>query len=102
MTKRDAIADTVFSVIDEVNAQQPDHAELGKSFDTTIFGSDGKLDSMGLVNLIVTVEQRIEEEFDVPVSLSDERAMSQRNSPFRTVGTLIDYVSLLLEEHKNA
>jgi acyl carrier protein len=102
MTNKDTVAHTIFSVIDEVNEQQPDDAQLEKSFDTTLFGPDGTLDSMGLVNLIVTVEQRIDDVFDVPISVSDERAMSQRNSPFRTVGTLVDYVSMLLEDCRNA
>ena len=44
------------------------------------------------MNLIVAVEQAVEDELGVRVTLADEKAMSQRSSPFRTVGTLAAYV----------
>ena len=63
-----------------------------------LFGPDSVLDSLGLVSLIVAVESAVEDEFDVSVTLADERAMSQENSPFRTVDALAEYVTQLLEE----
>ena len=70
--------------------------------DHNIYGSEGLLDSMGLVNLVVALEERIQDEYDVPITIADERAMSQNNSPFRTVGSLAEYIEdLLLEEEKS-
>lgn len=69
-----------------------------KGAETILFGRKGKLDSIGLVNLVVAVETLIEEEFDVNLTIADERAMSQKHSPFRTVSTLADYIIMLLEE----
>lgn len=66
--------------------------------ETPLFGRDGLLDSLGLVTLIVSVEQAIEDRFGVRVSLADDRAMSQARSPFRTVGALADYAVRLIEE----
>src|SRR5256885_9527265 len=65
--------------------------------DTPLFGRDGFLDSMGLVTLVVSVEQAIEDELGVSVSLAAERALSQRISPYRTVGTLADYADTLVQ-----
>lgn len=65
--------------------------------DTPLFGRDGFLDSMGLVTVVVAVEQAIEDELGVTVSLADERALSQRTSPYRTVGTLADYADTLVQ-----
>ncbi len=65
--------------------------------DTRLFGREGLLDSMGLVTLVVAVEQAIEDEYGVSVSLADDRALSQRTSPFRTVGSLADYAARLLD-----
>ena len=59
--------------------------------DTVLFGKEGALDSMGLVTLIVAVEQAIEDRFDVSPGLADEKAMSQAKSPYRSVATLADY-----------
>jgi len=71
------------------------------NFDTTIYGNDSRLDSLGLINLIVAVEQNIEDEFDVSITIADERAMSQKYSPFRTIGSLADYIEVLLKEKLN-
>lgn len=65
---------------------------------TSLFGTDGILDSMGLVNLVVALEERIQDEYDVAITLADERAMSRSKSPFRTVTTLAEYIEELLRE----
>jgi acyl carrier protein len=61
--------------------------------ETPLFGPDGILDSLALVSLVVGVEQAIEDEFGMVVSLADEKALSQRNSPYRTIGALAEYAS---------
>jgi D-alanine--poly(phosphoribitol) ligase subunit 2 len=63
---------------------------------SALFGETGLLDSVGLVSLVVALEQEIEDQFGEQVSLADERALSQRNSPYRTVSTLADYAAGLL------
>ena len=100
MRNNERVIQTIFSVIDELNEELPEEKQLEKSLDVALFGELAKLDSLGLVNLVVATEQRIEEEFCSPITLVDERAMSQNNSPLRTIGTLIDHVCLLLEESK--
>jgi len=59
--------------------------------DTPLFGRSGVLDSVGLVSLVVAVEQAIEDKFGVSVSLADEKALSQQRSPYRTVRSLAEY-----------
>jgi len=94
------IIQAIFRAVDEVNQELPEGQRLKKSLDTVLFGRSGVLDSVGLVNLIVAAEEKIEEEFGSTITIADERAMSQKNSPFRTIGTLVDYVSSLLEENE--
>jgi acyl carrier protein len=62
--------------------------------DTELFGGASGIDSLSLVRIVAEVEREAEEQFEKRVVLADERAMSRRNSPFRTVGTLAE----LLEE----
>lgn len=69
---------------------------------TYLIGRRALLDSLGLVTLIVDLEQKIEETFDVALTLANERAMSQKHSPFLTVGSLADYICALLNEQRNA
>jgi len=96
MNADEAILNIVFKALDELNEQ------LTKSTKTVLFGNNGNLDSLGLVNLLVIIEQNIEDEFDVSITIADERAMSQKHSPFRTIGTLVDYIDMLLKEIQNS
>jgi hypothetical protein len=47
---------------------------------------------MALVTLLVDVEQRLQEQAGVGVSLMSEQALSRRYSPFRSIGSLVDYI----------
>jgi acyl carrier protein len=85
-------------VLDEFNAELPSGLKLQKSMDTVLYGPSGQLDSLNLVQIIVAVEQQIEEEFGQTVTLADERALSQRASPFATVASLTTYIDQLLED----
>jgi acyl carrier protein len=66
--------------------------------DTALFGRAGLFDSLGLVNLILALEEALQDDHDVTVVLADERAMSQARSPFRTVGSLAEYAARMVEE----
>jgi len=86
----------IYEAIDELNETLDEPIETSDS--TQLFGSKSKLDSMGLVSLIVTVERLIEEKYDKTVTLASEKAFSRSSSPFRTVQTLSEYISELLAE----
>src|SRR5437867_1780766 len=75
---------------------EKDPPDVGES--VRLAGPDAVLNSLGLVSLIVELEQTLEEQYGVCLVLADERAMSQRHSPFRNVGSLVDYVCQLLGE----
>ena len=101
MNLKEKVSQSIFKAIDELNEQLPPEQNLEKSIETRIIGKGGKLDSVGLVTFIVAVEQMIEDEFEVPMTLADERAMSQNQSPFRTVRTLAEYIAMLIEENNS-
>ena len=63
MKTKEKAAKIVFKALDELNEQLSGKNKIKKSLDTVLFGQKGCLDSLGLVNLIVAVEQEIEEEF---------------------------------------
>ncbi|NDV61624.1 hypothetical protein G0Q06_04095 [Puniceicoccales bacterium CK1056] len=67
--------------------------ELGQISGTTpILGGDSDLDSMAVVHLIVDLEGRLEEAFGKNWILADERALSRKRSPFRSVADLSEFV----------
>src|SRR5262245_35530232 len=95
---RDRIRETIYASIDELNQTLPADRRLDKAPGTALFGTEGKLDSMGLVTLIVSIEQRVADDLGVAITLADEKAMSQRNSPFRSVEALTDYIDQQVQE----
>lgn len=101
MVVDEKIIGLIFNVVDEINQQLPKNNQLKKSTDTILFGKSGVLDSLGLVNFIVSTEQKVEEEFGTTISLTDEKAMSQKNSPFKSIRTLADYIISMLKEKRN-
>ncbi len=102
MPNHQQIRDIVVITFKEVSQQLNPNILSDVNDDTVLFGIGGVLDSLGLVNLIVAVEQRLEDELGTVVVLADEKAMAQKNSPFRTVATLVDYIAQQLDEHSNA
>ena len=50
---------------------------------------------------ILQVEEAIEDEFETTIVLADEKAMSQKNSPFRNIGTLAEYIEKILKENRS-
>lgn len=95
--QKSEIAGAVVAGVQEVLAQRgADIPDITP--DTRLVGRSAVLDSLGLVTLIVDLEQRLETDFGVSLSLANERAMSQTKSPFRSVESLTDYVCELLAE----
>ena len=100
MVKKEQILQLLINAIEEINESQSPDQKIEKSLETILFGKQGALDSLGLVNLIVAVEQQIEEVFDEVLILADERAMSQTKSPFRSIEVFVDYILTRLEEER--
>jgi acyl carrier protein len=98
MDKFDAIKEIVFTAIDEVNQQSLKEIQVQKTIETPLTGG-ASLDSMALVNLILSIEDKVEKEFGVSISLFDELASSSEDDPFENVKSVIDYILLLLNEH---
>jgi acyl carrier protein len=92
------IIDTTRSIAEEQSLELTE--EL--SAETRLFGSKGLLDSLALVSLVIAVEQGIEEKFGVNVELADDKALSQKNSPYRSIGTLAAYALQQFEARQAA
>ena len=71
--------------------------------DSPLTGKGSKIDSITLVNLIFSIEERIQDELGTAVEITAEKALSQSRSPFRTPRTLIEYIrNDLLADIKSA
>ena len=90
--------DIIYPALEDIKGGLDSDVNLTKSSDTPLLGSDSMLDSLGLVTFIVAVEERIVDTTGQSITLADEKAFSQVRSPFRTIGTLAEYISMRLDE----
>lgn len=95
--------DECINLIREIYAQfVPPGQPADATSETRLFGGASLLDSAALVSLLVEVEQQVNDACGTTIVIADDRAMSQKRSPFRTIGSLGEYVSMLLGEHSDA
>jgi acyl carrier protein len=85
------IRDLVLRAIEQVNMARRPEARLVVAEDAAIFGDGSPLDSLGLVALLIDIEDALQDR-GVTVTLSDARAMSQSRSPFRSVPALVAFI----------
>lgn len=91
---RDAIVRIVLDSCREINSVHNGRIPVELGLQTPLYGRDGNLDSLGLVTLLATVEQGIQDELGLGVALSDgaEPAAGMSDSPYRTVDSLVGYL----------
>ena len=88
----------IFRAIDQVNELLPEERCLEKTTETVLSNKSeqSSLDSLGMVNFIVALEQLINEEMGVTVSFADDLVISEEQNPFQTVSILADNIDKLL------
>jgi acyl carrier protein len=91
---QDRILEIVLATMRSANLGRTEQQQLEVSPTAPLFGAPSPLDSLGLVALLMDIEEAFAVE-GTPIILSDERAMSQRNSPFRDVPSLVRYIATL-------
>ncbi len=91
MMSHDQIIKIILQAIEQLNMSREPDQQLTVEPEAAIFGADSPLDSLGLVALVIDIEEALADE-GAEVSLSDEKTMSQKQSPFRTVTTLAAFI----------
>ena len=99
---RRSVVDLVVEAAEELNGSLQEEIPVERREDAPLFGDEGVLDSLGLVSLVASVEEAIEDELGVQIALADEKAISHTNSPFLTIGSLAMYAERLVGEQESA
>ena len=92
------VLDCIYAAVDEVNEDREDLPPLTKEPGTPIHGAESGLDSLGLINFVVALEEELENRFGMTIVLSDDQALLAEPSPFRTIGSLSEYIELRIEK----
>jgi hypothetical protein len=95
---RSELMPMIRTCLEAMNANRPNPINLERIELLELFGDEGIFDSMQLVNFLLLLEEKIEEQFDRTVSLTSERAVSRQVSPFRNVANLVEFILEELDE----
>jgi D-alanine--poly(phosphoribitol) ligase subunit 2 len=93
----DNILDVIYGCVDLLNRQLPHDMKLQKSTDTQLGGEGGVLDSLGLITLLVALEEELEKKFGVQCVLLDEEVMSDQNGPYSSIDSLSKWIIAKME-----
>jgi acyl carrier protein len=92
------ITELIYPALAEVLVGQDIGADSHLKPETVLVGRGSLLDSIGLVSLLAAVEERIQAACKKDIVLASEAVFSRAHSPFRTVGSLADFVAELVAE----
>jgi hypothetical protein len=97
MERADVVCE-IYRALERANALRSPDAQLACTEETALYGPAGGLDSLGLVSLILEVEEAVSDRTGRPLVLADEKALSQRRNPFRDVRSFADHVMSRVRE----
>jgi acyl carrier protein len=102
--EKDKIEKIVFSVIDEYNAFHSEQQHLEKNTDAVLFSrpgftKQGKLDSIGLINLLVMLEEKMKTGLGDTFKLNIELLIQEKESKLKNISSLIDHLMALAKEN---
>lgn len=76
----------------EINETREQDKHIPFSENAALYGPSSLLDSVDLVNLLLAIEERIEDEMDITFTIASEKALSLKHSPFKSVSSLCTYL----------
>ncbi|EOH2236237.1 hypothetical protein ACM1GP_001591, partial [Campylobacter jejuni] len=98
-TMKDKINGIIFSILKDLSEDLENENLKNPTMRTKIYGVEGNLDSLALVGLVSDLESIIADEFGVDLVLASDKTMSQKNSPFKDVESLSNYILALMEKN---
>jgi len=86
------IREIVYGALEELNSYRSSETPLEILDSLVLFGSGSPLDSLDLVSVITDVEEKLNDELSINLSLTDDVALAAIPSPYDSVKSLITYV----------
>lgn len=89
---RESFLEYIKKGIEEINITREQKIPLEELDNIRLYGDGGVFDSMQLVNFLMLVEERMNDEMGIAMTIVSEKAISRKISPFSTVSALLDYL----------
>ncbi len=103
---KDKVEKIIFAAIDDYNDFHPEEQKLEKNTGTVLFSragftKSGKLDSIGLVNLLVLIEEKMKTVFGNAFMLDIQQLIQEKEKYLKDLGTLLDYLEIMSRKIEN-
>ena len=94
--EKEKISEIVIANVSSLVDTLPEDQKFTVDNKTILFGKNANIDSLSLVSIIVDLETIFNDDFGIELSLTDDRAMMRKISPFESVSALVDYIDELI------
>jgi hypothetical protein len=97
---RESIKQAIYRGIDEFNLSQDKNHRLEKKEDEVLFSragftKAGKLDSLSMVYLLVTIEEHLQKHLGNHFNLKVQELIDRKETELKDIETLINYIERL-------
>ena len=82
----DSIEKIIFDTIDQINDDLG--VNIIKASDSDLVGGESPLDSLGVITLLMELENNIEDSFGIELTLVNDDVLSNEKNPLSNVNTL--------------
>ena len=95
---QEKITEIIYRAIENYNSSQPLENHLDKNKEEILFfrsgyTKQGKLDSMGLVYFLVSVEQELKKEIGNNFNLAIQNLLENKESELKNIESLVTYIA---------
>lgn len=101
MVDHSQVENCIFRAIARLNQENPEIDPIEQTATAALHGGKGPLDSLGLISFFWVLEQQIEEDFGVLITLTAglmSPGDTMNEDPFQRVDLLVRYVAEQLEQ----
>jgi hypothetical protein len=101
---KEEILEIVYTAIDEFNEMQEEDEQLEKKPSTVLFSrpgytDKGVLDSMGIVNLLISIDEVMDnDQRTVDISFDVNQILENKESILQTIETLVNHIYSLSQK----
>lgn len=96
--------DIVYAAIDEFNEMQEDDEQLEKKPSTVLFSrpgytEKGVLDSMGIVNLLISIDEAMDnDQRTIDINFDVNHILENKENILQNIGTLVNHIYSLSQK----
>jgi len=94
----DVIQELVMDNLKSIIEENYDDINVELKLETEIFGETAIIDSLGLVDLIVALEEHLMDEYDIDIIVVDESSIIDVDSPFKSIRSLSNLIFSRINE----